>query len=127
MNGSANTHQTTRYSLPRLRLRQRSADHPMAMFAIIVSAAFATMALSPSSQSAFASTGERSEVVDTVRTTAKTSRLPVVNEAARVCEGQAWGDETLDCLLVIARESGKARQIRMIADAGPAGNAPNVF
>ena len=119
---------TTRHVLPRLRLRQRSNDHPMAMFAIIVTAAFVSMALMPSTQSAFASTGfAPQKVADSVRTTEKTGRLPATTETAQACEGQAWGDESLDCLLVIARENGQDRAIRMIADADPDRAAPNVF
>jgi hypothetical protein len=126
MTTPARIEQTTRYTLPRLRLRQRSSDHPMAMFAMIVTAAFVSMVMTQSSET-FASTGGTTEIVDAVRTTEKTSRLPAVSEADRICEGQSWGNETLDCLIVIAKESGVARQIRMIADAGPDGTAPNVF
>lgn len=119
-----------------LRLRERSDEHPMAMFAMIVTAAFVTFAMLPSTQSAFASTPARTQTLadvlrtpadDGVRTTAKTSRLPAASEMAKACEGQAWGDESLECLLVIAREGGKEGSLRMIADAAPVRTTPNVF
>ena len=125
--------------LPQLRLRERTDEHPMAMFAAIVSAAFVSFALLPSTQSAFASTPSNTMTLadvlratdkdgdDVVRTTAKTGRLPAVSETARTCEGQAWGDESLECLLVIAREGGKEGSLRMIADAEPVRTTPNVF
>jgi hypothetical protein len=90
----------------------------------------------PSTQSAFASTpAQTMTVADAlrgsdeigVRTTAKTSRLPAASETARACEGEAWGDESLECLLVIAREGGKEGSLRMIADATPVRTTPNVF
>ena len=119
-----------------LRLRERGDEHPMAMFAMIVTAAFVTFAMLPSTQSAFASTPAPTMTVadalrtpdeNGVRTTAKTGRLPAASEMARACEGQAWGDESLECLLVIAREGGKEGSIRMIADATPVRTTPNVF
>lgn len=134
MSGKTNTHDTRERG--GLRLRERTDEHPMAMFAVIVSAAFITFALLPSTQSAFASTPARTltlaDVLRTpeeagVRTTEKTGRLPATSEMAKACEGQAWGDESLDCLLVIAREGGKEGSIRMIADAGPVRTTPNVF
>lgn len=119
-----------------LRLRERTDEHPMAMFAMIVAAAFISFALLPSTQSAFASAPAQTLTLadvlragddEGVRTTAKTVRLPAASETARVCEGQAWGDESLECLLVIAREGGKEGSIRMIADAEPVRTTPNVF
>ncbi len=118
------------------KLRERTDEHPMAMFAVIVSAAFVTFAVLPSTQSAFASTPAptltladvlRKSDDDGVRTTAKTGRLPAATETARACEGQAWGDESLECLLVIAREGGKEGSLRMVADAEPVRTTPNVF
>ncbi len=132
---SATIEQTTRstptYTLPRLKLRQRSNEHPMAMFAILVSVTFVSLALMPSTQSAFASTGSASapktRLAELAHTTQKTDRLAPASAADRACEGQTWGDETLDCLLMIAREGGQERTIRMIADARPDNTAPNVF
>lgn len=119
-------------SIPQLKLRQRTDQHPMAMFAIIVTAAFVSFAMMPDSHSAFAApTAQPARLAaaaqDEVRTTAKTARLPASNETARVCEGQAWGDESLDCLLQIARDGGQERSLRMIADATPVRSTPNVF
>lgn len=124
------------FGITRTQIRERTDEHPMAMFAVIVSAAFITFAVLPSTQSAFASTSKPTFIVtdvlrtsddDGVRTTAKTDRLPAATETAQACEGQAWGDESLDCLLVIAREGGKDGALRMIADATPVRTTPNVF
>jgi hypothetical protein len=140
MFGKTNTAEASEtHLLPQLRLRERTDEHPMAMFAAIVSAAFISFALLPSTQSAFASTPANTmtladvlrsndkDSADIVRTTAKTGRLPAATETARACEGQAWGDESLECLLVIAREGGKEGSIRMIAEAEPVRTTPNVF
>ncbi|MGO4833473.1 hypothetical protein AB4144_14495 [Rhizobiaceae sp. 2RAB30] len=117
------------FDLPKIALRRRTQDHPMAMFAVAAGACFIAMALIPTSGPAFAAIGgaPHRTAVD-VRTTEKTARLPM-SETDRACQGQAWGNETLDCLLVIAREAGdkKARTIRMIANAEPNRQAPNVF
>jgi hypothetical protein len=43
------------------------------------------------------------------------------------CKGQAWGAESTECLRVIAEQSGKARAVRMIANAVPLAETPNVF
>ena len=42
---------------PQLALRQRSNDHPMVMFSVIVATAFLSMALIPTSGPAWASFG----------------------------------------------------------------------
>jgi len=119
---------TTRFPAPRLALRERSANHPMVMFAVAVTAAFASMVLIPTSGPAFASVGGAPmKVTDAVRTTDKTSRLPGMSETDVACQGQSWGAETADCLLVIARENGNARPIRMIASAEPNAQTPNIF
>ena len=60
---------TTRFTVPRLALRERSANHPMVMFAVAVTAAFASMVLIPTSGPAFASVGGAPmKVTDAVRT-----------------------------------------------------------
>ncbi|BCH22601.1 hypothetical protein [Mesorhizobium sp. L-8-3] len=117
------------FDFPRIALRQRTQDHPMAMFAVAAAACFLAMALIPTSGPAFAAIGGAPrKIADDVRTTQKTARLPM-SETERACQGQAWGNESLDCLLVIAREAGdrKARTIRMIANAEPNRQTPNVF
>jgi hypothetical protein len=116
---------------PRVALRQRSADHPMIMFAMLVSAAFVTMALlMPASGAVPAKpNGSPARIADQLHETGKAARLPRMSEKDEACQGQAWGAESKDCLLVINKESGKAdaRKIRMIADAGPPKTTPNVF
>lgn len=117
------------FDIPKIGLRQRSHDHPMVMFALAAAAAFACMAFLPTSGPAFAAIdGAPHKLVEVVRTTEKSALLPL-SETERTCQGQAWGSETLDCLLVIAKEAGrkKARTIRMIASAEPNRQAPNVF
>jgi len=117
------------FDIPKIALRQRSHDHPMMMFAVAATAAFVSMAFIPTSGPAFAAIdGAPRKLADEVRTTEKTSRLPLT-ETERACQGQAWGNESVDCLLVIAKEAGKekARTIRMIASAEPNKQAPNIF
>jgi hypothetical protein len=115
---------------PRLALRQRSKDHPMIMFAMLVSAAFASMALMmPASGAVFTKPdGAPIKLADQSRDIDKTGRLGTMSDTDRVCQGQAWGAENETCLLVIAKESGKIDQkIRMIANAIPLRTTPNVF
>jgi hypothetical protein len=123
---------TSAHALPQMNLRERTDQHPMAMFAIIVSAAFISFALMPSTKSAFAAPSAQPArmadvIADGARTTAKSDRLPAANELAKACEGQTWGDESLDCLLQIARAGGKEGSLRMVADAQPMRTTPNVF
>src|SRR5262245_5695925 len=107
---------------PRMALRARSKDHPMLMFATLVTAAFISMALmSPASAILAAHDGAPVKLADRAPDTGKSSRLPPVSNSGRACHGQAWGAETEDCLLAIIKESGKSdtRKIRMIASAEP--------
>lgn len=116
---------------PRIALRERSADHPMVMFAMLVAVGFVSMALMmPASGAVLAKpTGAPQKIADQSRETGKTSRLPPMSDTDRACQGQAWSAESEECLVVIARESGKAetRKIRMIANAEPLTTVPNVF
>lgn len=112
---------------PELALRRRSNDHPMAMFAIIVTAAFA-WTLMPGEPSVALASGASQNVVQDAKTTTKTSRLKQ-SDLDRACDGQAWGGESAGCLTMIARESGKPDlKVRLIADAAPGDlNTPNIF
>ncbi|CAG1013650.1 MAG: hypothetical protein F9K19_25845 [Rhizobiaceae bacterium] len=116
------------FGIPEIALRRRSAEHPMMMFAVIVTAAFASMAaMSYQAPAVAAVPGAPAKIADVQRTTAKADRLPS-SEAERACRGQAWGSETPDCLVMIAREAGKAdNRIRLIAAAEPNRDAPNIF
>ena len=98
----------------------------MVMFTGIVAAAFIWV-LVPSNPGPAEVASEPLTVSDT-QTTGKTSRLPI-SDLDRVCQGQAWGEETADCLSEIARENGKAAfKVRLIADAAPSDlNTPNIF
>ncbi|MDQ6432774.1 hypothetical protein RB623_01750 [Mesorhizobium sp. LHD-90] len=114
--------------MPRLALRRRSADHPMAMFAVAAGAAFLSMAATPSTGTSFASFERPAEVASGAKTTAKTSRLPL-RETDNVCRGQAWGEESYDCLVQIAKDSGKSEafHVRKLALAGSPVAASAVF
>jgi hypothetical protein len=112
----------------RLALRERSQHHPMVMFAAIVSAAFVWTLLPGETTVSAASAGAPVKEFHETTTTAKTSRLPL-SDVDRACQGQSWGGESLECVTMIARESGKADfKVRLIADAAPADlNTPNIF
>ncbi|MEQ1952186.1 hypothetical protein [Mesorhizobium sp. CN2-181] len=114
--------------LPSLALRRRSADHPMAMFAVAAGLAFISMAVTPSSGTTFASFDRPDAASDDVKTTTKTSRLPM-RESDNACRGQAWGEESYDCLVQIAKESGKtdAVRVRKLALAGSPTATTTVF
>lgn len=120
------------FGIPEIALRRRSAEHPMAMFAVIVTAAFASMAaMSIEGPAVAAVPGAPARIVDLDldldRGAAKADRLPTT-EAERACRGQAWGAETRDCLVMIAREAGKADgPVRLVAADVPNHEAPNVF
>ncbi|TGQ45770.1 MULTISPECIES: hypothetical protein [unclassified Mesorhizobium] len=113
---------------PKLALRQRASDHPMAMFMVLAACAFVGMAFAPTVGPAFASLNPPANVVDGAPTTTKTARLPMP-EIDFACKGQAWGAESADCLRAIAEQSGvhKARAVRMIANAAPLTSTPNIF
>ncbi|PBC10952.1 hypothetical protein [Mesorhizobium sp. WSM3859] len=113
---------------PKLALRQRANDHPMAMFMLIAACAFVGMLAAPASGPAFASINPPANVVEGAQTTLKTARLP---ESAIdfACKGQNWGAESIDCLRAIAQQSGQHREraVRMIANAAPLTSTPNIF
>jgi hypothetical protein len=113
---------------PKMALRQRASDHPMAMFMVVSAVALAGMMLAPTIGPAFASWNPPANIVEGALTTTKTARLPMP-EIDFACKGQAWGAETADCLRVIAEQSGKHRAgaVRMIANATPLTNTPNIF
>jgi hypothetical protein len=114
----------------RLALRERSQQHPVVMFAAIVTAAFVwTLAPGAPNMSIAAPTVQPAKLVHQASTTTqKTSRLPQ-SDVDRACKGQGWGGESAECLKMIARDNGKADlKVRLIADAAPADlNTPNIF
>jgi len=116
-----------RYDIPKLELRRRSDEHPMMMFGVIVATAFISMFLLAGPRPAQAAVNpvamERSGEPASTR---KTSRLPV-SETDRVCQGQAWGAESLECLLMIAKEAGEPRTIRLVAADRVNSQTPNIF
>jgi hypothetical protein len=112
---------------PRLALRRRSHEHPIAMFGTIVAAAF-VWTLIPGQPAVTPAASAPIKALDQTTTTGKTSRLPM-SDVDRACQGQAWGGESLECVTMIVRENGKADlKVRMIADAAPTNpNTPNIF
>jgi hypothetical protein len=123
-----------RTTFTRLALRERSQQHPVVMFAAIVTAAFVwTLApgspnMSIAAPTAAAPAAAPAKIVHQTSTTQKTTRLPQ-SDVDRACKGQGWGGESAECLKMIARENGKADlKVRLIADAAPANlNTPNIF
>lgn len=116
------------YGLPRIALRQRANEHPMAMFTIFVFASLSSMALAPTSGPAFASMGTVQRPIVGAHTTTKTDRLPL-SETDIACQGQAWGVESEICLKAIAKDTGahQVRKVRLIASAEPMRTTPNIF
>src|SRR5262245_61285619 len=105
---------------PKLALRQRSADHPMIMFFIVVAAAFTAMAVVPSSGSAFALFRAPAVASAPALGSAEFDARHVgLSEIEIACHGQGWGAESAACLATIARESGRtgSRPVRVIAGA----------
>ena len=104
-------------SFPKLALRQRSAEHPMIMFFLVVAAAFTAMAVVPPSGAAFATFGV--PAVGAASATVDAAGNVGLTEVEISCHGQIWGAENTACLAAIARESGRAtgRTVRVIAGA----------
>ena len=116
------------FDLPQIALRRRANEHPMALFGVIVSATFACMLLIPGQGPAAAAiSGQPARPLVDIRTSDKTERL-TAGDVERACHGQAWGSESLDCLLMIAKSEGKAEgALRMVASVEPDRTTPNVF
>lgn len=111
------------FAIPRIALRQRSADHPMVMFFVIVMTTFVAAAMVSPSGTALASFGGQ----PSAGAAAKGPRLSM-SETDIACSGQAWSVESEACLTAIARESGmeESRKVRLIA-AAPQAGTPNIF
>lgn len=109
-------------------LRRRASEHPMTMFSILATAAFAAMLMTPTAGPAFASFSAPAIVADGATTTTKTARLPATT-VDFACKGQAWGAESEDCLRVIAEQSGApaSRDVRMIASADASSDTAGVY
>lgn len=115
---------------PALALRRRSNEHPMVMFATLAGICLGTMALVPTAGPSLTSP-DRSMVkpASFVENTGKGPRLQPETDTDIACQGQSWGSEDENCVLMIARQSGRddVKQIRMIASAEPDTQRPNVF
>ena len=104
---------------PKMALRQRSADHPMIMFFVIVAAAFIAMAAVPPSGAAFALFKAPAAMSAPAGAEADTPKNVGLSHTEIACNGQVWGAESAECLAMIAKESGRAdgRKVRVIAGA----------
>lgn len=112
-----NSRQPRMFGLPKLALRRRSSDHPMAMFALASGMALMSMAFASASGSAVAGLGQPAIVAGEVETSQKQDRLPV-SPKETACHGQAWGAESDECLVMIAREAGRSTDFKVRKLAG---------
>jgi len=112
----------------RLALRRRSGEHPMAMFAIVTTAAFVSMAFVPAGGPALTALGAPAKLGDDLRTTARVARLPI-SEREIACRGQAWGEEDESCMRLMAQDSGidARRKVRRLSAAPQLDGTPNIF
>lgn len=103
---------------PKLALRQRSAEHPMIMFFLVVAATFTAMAVMPPAGAAFA-TFEAPLVSWPASSGFEAPRNIGLSEIEIACHGQAWGAESAECLAMIARDSGRTdgQKVRVVAGA----------
>lgn len=111
-------------------LRQGSNDHPVVLLGAVISALFIWV-LAPSNETGSKHRHHFSTPVQTIHkatTTKKTSRLPA-RSGDPACECQIWGAESLECLTMIARESGRTEgKIHLIVSAMPIDvETPNAF
>lgn len=106
---------------PGIALRQRSAEHPMIMFFLVVAAAFTAMAVVPPSGAAFATFKAPAAIsapaVGSASAELDAPRNVGLSEIDIACHSQAWGTESAECLATIARESGRTggHMVRVIA------------
>lgn len=101
----------------RFNLRRQSAEHPMAMFVIVVLATLALMALMPPPGLAFPSLAPISTALAAETPDASGGNGALAIHSPAACSGQSWGDENEACLLAIAKDSGRSDRlaIRRIA------------
>lgn len=95
--------------------RQKAADHPMGLFATLAGATMIAFAFAPQASALAADEGMQ---VAALSLSDAPARQPAVSGAAadRICAGQAWGHESNDCLVALARDAGGKPQasIRII-------------
>ena len=113
-----NSRQSRMFGLPRLALRRRSSDHPMVMFALASGMALMSMAFASASGTAVTGLGEPTVEAGEVNASQKQDRLPA-SPTETACHGQAWGAESDECLVMIAREAGRSAdfKVRKLASA----------
>jgi len=111
--------------LPRLALRRRSADHPMVMFALITGTSLGAMAFASATPPLMLEAPRGG--IEQTGASPKQDRLRM-RPAEIACDGQAWGAESDDCLVMIAQEAGRDdAKVRRLASAAPLETTPNIF
>lgn len=104
-------------AFPKLALRQRSQEHSMVLFVLVVLTALSAMALVPPTGAAFTPFGI-SVAPATGQVVVEAGTVAGSAGSDSACHGQAWGAENAECLSTIARDSGvDGRKIRVIAGA----------
>jgi hypothetical protein len=100
---------------PRLALRQRSQQHPMVLFFLVVITAFSAMTLVPPSGGGIAtfSASGTSSMPSPGSASGSLAAAAGPSRSDAACHGQAWGAESPDCLATIAG----GRKVRVIAGA----------
>ena len=90
--------------------REKSADHPMVLFATLAGAAMMAFAFAP--QASAADAGIQVAAL-TIAERPVSQPAPSGVASDRVCAGQAWGHETSDCLIAVAKDSGAPAQAKI--------------
>lgn len=91
------------------RIRDRDARGQMFTFTLISVATVSFMTLLPLPDMAFGAVDVRGKAA---RSTIQ-QRTAAPREIDRLCHGQTWGSQTLDCVLAIARDAGIERPVRL--------------
>ena len=104
--------------------RNRAERHPVAGLALAATLALAAVGItaqagSPISDVSRGTAGGIGTLErDDTRSTPRTDRLRPASEADIACEGQSWGAQDGDCLVAIAKESGKTDFVRIRTISG---------
>ena len=98
------------------RLRSGAARHPMGMFAVVATAALASIMVPLSGAVALSPAGQG---MQEQRVAPATEETVPASEIDVACSGQSWGNETTKCLVAISKDGGKtiSARIRTISGA----------